>query len=194
MSIINKDELIRRILLNRDIDKSFNSITDNFDVMFNEFNPINNCFPLKKYFGKGKGFATAKKEMLYDNVIKADWLSGSNDDFMGVYIFFNNDLPFYVGISRGVIKRILQHLKGKSLNTSTLAHKIGLINYELKYKKEFEGRRKELDFKSEVEPIKEFLLDQNIAILNIENDEELYLFEVYCAMKFNLGLNKFRTH
>ena len=37
-------------------------------------------------------------------------------------------------------------------------------------------------------------MNQKIAFLPIEDDEELYLFEIYLSMKLNTALNNFKTH
>lgn len=115
-------------------------------------------------------------------------------DFKGLYVFLNGDIPFYVGISKGVIGRIQQHLKGHSHNQSTLAYNIGLVRYQLMKGETYSGGRKHFDFKADVSPAKEFLLGQSLALLPMESDEEMYLFEIYCAMSLQCYLNKFETH
>lgn len=87
-------------------------------------------------------------------------------DFQGIYVFVHDRTPFYIGISKGVIGRIIQHTKGHSHHTSTLAYNIGLIRYEIEKGHKYIGGRKEFDFKADVAPAKEFLLKQNgIAML-----------------------------
>jgi predicted GIY-YIG superfamily endonuclease len=187
-----EQKIIEQVTKPREISKSFWDIVNEFESKFSEFNPIDNCFEIKDYFGKDLGKTSAKNKLIKDNKIKEKWLDGK--DFMGIYVFIHERSPFYVGISKGIIGRITQHIKGRTHNTSTLAYKIGLIRYKLLNGKEYNGNRKDLNFETEVEPIKGFLLKQKIALYHIENPEELYLFETFCSMKLKTCLNVFETH
>lgn len=200
-----KDELeaviLKQICQYRTYNKSFEEIISNLENKFNEFNPVENSFSIETYFGEGKRVKTATKLLLEQNKIRNDWLrtyttkkGKEKNDFKGLYIFYHNSRPFYVGISKGVIGRICQHVKGNTHNNSTLAYKIGLIKYEYEKGEPYEGEREDFDFVSHVEPIKQFLLKQKIAFLPISNDEELFLFEVYCSMQLKTRFNDFETH
>ena len=196
-----ENEILEKIKEKRILPFTFSELTDTFEEKLSKFNPTVNCFDIVDYFSEGIGQVSATEKLLADNKIHADWLrkyetkkGKTKTDFSGLYIFLNDTTPFYVGISKGVIGRILQHTKGHSHNTSTLAYNIGLIRYELLTGKKHLGERKELNFKTEVEPVKQFLLRQKIAFLPIENPEELALFEIFCSMKLKTVLNKFETH
>ena len=163
--------------------------------------PSKNSFAIADYFGEGVGYVTARKKLIADGKVKAEWLRKYKTkkgkvkyDFKGLYVFLNDDSPFYVGISKGVIGRVFQHLKGHNHNTSTLAYNISLIRHELLTGERHSGTRNELNFKTNVEPAKLFLSKQRIAFHHVNDTQELYLFEVYCAMKFQTLLNKFETH
>ncbi len=117
----------------------------------------------------------------------------SETDFKGLYIFLHGKNPFYIGISRGVIGRIQQHLKGKNHNTATLAFKIGSQIYISENKEKYTTREK-LDFKNEIEPVKDFLMKQKIVLIPVNDDDELALFEIYCSIKLETKLNSFKTH
>lgn len=179
----------------------FEEIVKGFEQKSNDFDPVKNCFEIEKYFGLGKGMSTSLKLLIKNGIVNREWLreyetinGNSKIDFKGLYVFIHKDRPFYVGISKGVIGRITQHVKGKNHNTSTLAYKIGLIRYKIVNGFEFAGKRKELDFQNEVEPVKSFLLKQRIVFIPIDNDEELSLFEIYCSMELGTLLNSFETH
>ncbi|MGL4908909.1 MAG: GIY-YIG nuclease family protein [Bacteroidales bacterium] len=189
-------EVLDKIKTKRKLDKSFFDIVNGFETLFDRINYKEKSFSIKEYFGKDSGVASAREKLLRENIIKPEWLetSSTKKDFKGLYIFLHDKEPFYVGISKGVLQRICQHIKGHNHNTSTLAYNISLLQYEFREKKTFKGKRNELNFKTEVEPIKDFLLNQEIAFIPIENDEELYLFEVFCSMKLRTFLNKFETH
>lgn len=194
-------EILKQICQSRKYQKSFEEIITNLESKFNEFNPIQNSFPIEIYFGEGKRENQAKSLLSNDGIIGKDWLKqsytkGGNPkiDFKGVYIFIHDLTPFYVGISRKVIGRICQHLKGRTHNSASLAYKIALITYQHQNGKPYLGERKDLNFKEYVVPVQQFLLKQKLAFLPIENDEELFLFELYCSMKLGTWLNDFETH
>ncbi len=48
-------------------------------------------------------------------------LIGIKDNFPGCYVLMRGSRPFYVGISRGVAKRIIQHIKGRTHFDASLA-------------------------------------------------------------------------
>ena len=196
-----EEVILKEICQNRPYPKSIDEIIENLDTRYKEFNPIQNSFELEPYFGTGKGVERAKKLLLNDGKIKSEWLrpyftkeGAQKNDIRGLYIFIFNSTPFYVGISKSVVSRISQHLKGKSHYTSTLAFKIGLIIYKYQNKKPYGEHRRKFDFKTYVEPAKNFLMKQKISLLHIQNIEELALFEIYCSMKLGTWLNDFETH
>jgi predicted GIY-YIG superfamily endonuclease len=193
---MNEQSLERKIIEiigeKRDTKYSFEDMIRGFEDKFNQLNPVQNCINIKSFFGKGKGKVTSRIALLEVGKIDAQWLK--EDDFKGLYVFVHNDTPFYVGISRGVIKRIHQHVKGKNHFTSTLAFKIAQLIYTSEHRQEFEGLRKDFDFKGKVEPVKQFLMKQKVAFIHIEDDNELALFEIYCSMKLETSLNTFKTH
>lgn len=180
---------------------TFQDIVKKFDEKLIYFNPTENCIPIKDYFGEGMGQVNATTALLQHQKIKAEWLRNYTTkkgklkrDFKGIYIFMHNKKPFYIGISKGVIGRILQHIKGNNHNSAPLMYNIALLRHELISETPYLGYRNSFDFKNKSKPIKKFLLNQDIAFMSIQNDEELYLFEVYCSMKFKTILNKFETH
>ena len=194
-------KIIEEITRKKAYSHSFEEIVKEFDRKFSNLNLAKDSFKIEKYFNGGAGIATARNNLLSDGLIQNEWLreyktpnGKSKTDFKGIYIFINNDRPFYIGISKGVIGRIHQHVKGHSHNNSTLAYNISLIRHKIINGYEYKGSRDGLDFKTEVEPVKEFLSKQKVFWAHIENDEELYLFEIYCAMRLQTVLNKFETH
>ena len=196
-----ENKIISAICQKRQNPKTFKEIIDGFNQKLIDFNPIENCFEIEKYFGEGKGLSTSQELLEKDYKISTDWLrnyktkkGNVKTDFKGLYVFVHEKTPFYVGISKGVIGRLNQHVKGRNHNTSTLAFNIGRIRYKLINGVEFTGERKDLNYDSEVEPVKQFLLKQKVAFLNIDNDDELALFEIYCSMQLRTWLNSFETH
>lgn len=181
--------------------RSFNSISEKFENKLKEFNPTKNYVKINEYFGKGLGNVKAVEKIISDEIIKKEDLEVKRKkdgdfkylDFKGLYIFLHKEEPFYVGISRSVVNRILQHIKtGKSHYSASLAYKIACYKLELEGK-DMNFTRSELDYGEFIQPVQERLLDQNIALLPISDDEEMYLFEVYCSLHFDTTLNKFAT-
>lgn len=192
--------LVKTITQKQVYPKSFNELVKKFDRKLSDFNPEKSAIHIRKYF-EGCGVVTSRNRLLNDHVILENWLRNYKTkkgkikyDFKGLYIFFYKKIPIYVGISKGVIGRITQHIKGNSHHTSTLAYNIGLIIYEIEKGEKYIGTRSDFDFVANVAPAKAFLLDQKIAFIPIETNEELYTFEVYCAMKLQCWLNRFETH
>lgn len=192
--------LIKEITTPQEYQISFNDLVKNFDKKLKKFDPLSKAISIEQYF-KNNGIASARKDLVKDRIIDESWLKEyitktgkKKKDFQGLYIFYHLNNPIYVGISKGVINRILQHVKGHSHSTSTLAYNLGIIMWRLSGNEEYAGGRKEFDFKSNVTPAKDFIMKQRIAFLHIPSHEELYTFEVYCAMQMKCLLNKFTTH
>lgn len=122
-------------------------------------------------------------------------------DFAGLYLFIKNDQAFYCGISRNVIKRILDHQKGSTSSMATLAHRIAKSknpdSSEKKYLEFFNGERENL-LKCEIALIKFYDQDKEAYRNNMmaQHKEEimLYLFEVFVSVKYDTEQNTFRTH
>ena len=192
----NKYENLIKVEITKEklFSKSFNQIIEEFDKKLDEINFLHKAVKIEEYFGDNIGEKTAREKLIKNNIIKEDWINIANGDFKGLYIFIHDNKPIYFGISRCVIRRVIQHIKGKTHFQATLAYNIGLIYYKIINGIEYSGKRDDFDFEKYVEPIKIFLLKQNIAFLNIEDDDELYLFEIYCSIKYKTILNKFETH
>ena len=118
---------------------------------------------------------------------------GLRKDFTGCYILIENTEPIYVGISRSVVQRLIQHVKGRTHYDASLAYRIASENR--KHQLQREVAMKDPVFKNEFKKAKEYLKSLNVAFIEIQNDLELYLFEVYCAMELKTSKwNTFRTH
>lgn len=118
---------------------------------------------------------------------------GMSSDFMGLYVFWEEDRPIYVGISRKVIGRIRQHVLGRNHFDASLAFKMAASVHPIK------GQRKELmsneDFNAVFIEMKRKISRMQVGFIPIDNDLELYLFEVYSAMYLDTSKwNTFRTH
>ena len=131
------------------------------------------------------GFKSVTKEIL-------SRLSRSTD-FPGCYVFIDGENPVYVGISRGVIKRLVQHLNFDSHYSASLVYRMASENYPHEMKRD--QAMKDEQFKVVFFSAQERLRKMKVAFVEINNDLELYLFEVYASMKLDTEKwNTFRTH
>lgn len=114
-------------------------------------------------------------------------------DFMGLYVIHDEGNPIYVGISRKVINRIRQHVSGINDNDASLAFKMANHLHGVK------GKRKSLmaddHFRTKFEQMKTRIRTMSVRFVQVDNDTELYLLEVFAAMKLDTSKwNTFRTH
>lgn len=169
--------------------KKFDAITKGFKNKLAKFNPASNSVKIETYFGEGLGKKSSLMLLFNQGLIE------SQEDFKGLYVFLKGKIPIYTGISKGVINRIIQHTKGHSHHTSSFAYNLAKASLQKETGNYEKITRKAFKFKEHVGPAKAFLLKQNIAFMKIEDDFELCLFEIYCAMELKtLMYNSFSTH
>ncbi len=117
-------------------------------------------------------------------------------DFQGCYVFVGDDekrTPMYVGISRSVVQRLIQHVKGKTHFDASFAYRMAAFNYSHDMSRG--EAMKNDDFLSCFNEAKQLLSSMKVAFVEIDNDLELYLFEVYCSMQLDTAQwNSFKTH
>jgi len=114
-------------------------------------------------------------------------------DFPGCYVFIENTHPLYVGISRGVIGRLYQHLTANNHFSGSLAYFIAKCQYDPGGTREH--NMTDAGFRTLFEDSQIRLEQCSIATVEIGNPVELHLFEVYAAMELQTGeFNTFRTH
>lgn len=131
------------------------------------------------------GFKSATKEAL-SSVNKTT-------DFPGCYVFIDQGTPVYVGISRGVVKRLVQHLNFESHYTASLVYRMATDEFPHEMKRD--QAMKDDQFRQVFLSAQGRLRETSVAFVEIGNDLELYLFEVYAAMRLDTDTwNTFRTH
>lgn len=131
------------------------------------------------------GFKTASREAL-SRVERSS-------DFPGCYVFLDARKPVYVGISRSVIKRIVQHLNFDSHYSASLVYRMASEEYPHEMKRD--QAMKDDQFRAVFFAVQSRLREMTVAFVEIANDLELYVFEVYAAMKLDTDTwNTFRTH
>lgn len=131
------------------------------------------------------GFRSASKEALSK--------VGRKTDFPGCYVFIDQDRPVYVGISRGVVKRLVQHLNFESHYTASLVYRMATEDYPHEMKRD--QAMKDDQFRSIFLSAQGRLRQTTVAYVEINNDLELYVFEVVASMHLDTDTwNTFRTH
>ena len=120
-------------------------------------------------------------------------LLGLEGDFSGCYVFVRGSRPVYVGISRGVLARVRQHLCGRGHFDASLAYSMAQRS------RPTPGRRGDVmtntRFRQAFHDAQQKLTRLKVATVTIENPLELHVFEAYAAMKLKTSKwNTFRTH
>lgn len=114
-------------------------------------------------------------------------------DFPGCYVLLDNDRQVYVGISRSVVKRLVQHLNYESHFTASLVYKMASEDFPHEMKRD--QAMKDDQFREVFLTAQGRLREMSVAYVEIGNDLELYLFEVMAAMHLDTDVwNTFRTH
>lgn len=116
-----------------------------------------------------------------------------DSDFPGCYVLLEEKKPIYVGISRSIVQRLSQHVKGTTHLDASLAYRIATQNTP--HNNQRDVAMADPNFKKEFEKAKSYLNSLKVAFIEIENDLEIYLFEAYCAMQLDTAQwNTFKTH
>lgn len=113
-------------------------------------------------------------------------------DFSACYVLIN-DAPFYVGISRKLIQRLRDHVRGTDHGTATLAHTMAVR--ESGYRGPRSAAGEDAAYAEAFKRAKDRLTKGKVAFVEIESPVELYLLEVYAAMQLDTSeWNSFATH
>lgn len=117
-------------------------------------------------------------------------VNATGSDFAGIYVLIASSRPFYVGISRTVLKRLQTHVRQLEHHTASLLFNL-VRDYEVHV-----GERKALNLSSsKAKEIQHWLQNQAVAILPLACPVERYALELYAAMKLKTGKwNSFETH
>ena len=117
----------------------------------------------------------------------------------GVYVFFEDNKPIYVGRSNRLKERLREHSQSSSDHYSaTLAFRItkkSASAIRIKSKKQTnEQLMKNSDFVKEFKAAKERISRVKIRFVEIEDQIEQAVFEIYAHLELGTELNDFNTH
>ena len=114
-------------------------------------------------------------------------------DFSGCYTLIDGDVPLYVGISKGVLNRLRQHVRGTTHFDASLAYRMACASHPHELSRSAAMRLE--NFLRHFGDAQQYLRTLKVAFIEIENPLELYLFEPYVAMELNTAVwNTFATH
>ncbi|MDO7846285.1 hypothetical protein Q5H92_07955 [Hymenobacter sp. M29] len=139
-------------------------------------------WPASVFSQPGYGVASIAKEL------------GLPGDFSGCYVLQDGRTPIYVGISRGVLNRLRQHMLGKDHFSASLAYAMAKKDHQPteKTRKLVMGAT---NFDLAFQKSQTYLRSLSIGAVEINNPLELYVFEAYAAMALGTAeWNTFRTH
>jgi hypothetical protein len=142
---------------------------------------IENPISMSRFNRYGVGVATLVSEL------------GIENDFPGCYILIDGDTPTYVGISKKILNRLRQHVRGNTHFNASLAYRMASANRPHDFTRQ--KAMNDIKFKKEFNNAKDRIGNFKVAYVKIENPLVLYFFEPYCAMRFRTGKwNTFETH
>ena len=148
---------------------------------------MNDPFDMSIFTKEGNGIKTIKKEL-------GSRYKLEKQSFSGCYVFIEKNKPVYVGISKDVINRLHQHVKGDSHYSSSFAYKIAQ-NETNEFDKSRDLNMQDIVFMNTFKKAQERIKSFKAAFIEIDDPIELYLFEVYVSMVLDTGFyNTFHTH
>jgi hypothetical protein len=161
---------------------SFEDIHERAERNSKYFEDPGNYFSIEEYFAYGKG-PSSYKRLREDN----------QSAFKGVYVFWDSKEYggiTYIGISQNVLVRIKQHVSARSHTGASLAYAMA-INSEPNPGQYPNREDLPLD---RIQAQQQKILKWQCALQAIEDDTELYIYEVFLALKFRSPWNTFMTH
>jgi GIY-YIG catalytic domain len=118
---------------------------------------------------------------------------GLESDFPGCYVLLDQERPIYVGISKNILQRLRQHVQGTTHFDASLAYRIA--SHKMPHQHTRSQAMEQDAFKPEFDATKSYLRGLNVAFVKIINPLALYVFEPYCAMRYDTSKwNTFETH
>jgi hypothetical protein len=137
--------------------------------------------PMRTFAAEKHGAATCAKHL------------GLPRDFSGCYVLIEAGTPIYVGISRSVLKRLIQHVRGDTHYNASLAYLVAKRRHPHTM-----HRGKAMDdpvFRAAFNQAREFLRTLDVAFIEITCPVELYGFELFASMTLSTDQwNSFKTH
>jgi len=184
------------------LNKNYSSevIPDISELVYNAENTLkslesNSPIKIKGSIVNSKGEYIGKIYFSNQSKNSYSYKSINENDFSGLYIFYNKTLPVYVGISGTIIRRLKYHLFGLKENESSLVYLIANEKYQFKYGIEHNGQRKDFPFDEfRLQIQSEIISKWSFKYFPIENGYQLSFSEIYVACALKTRWNTFKTH
>jgi len=116
----------------------------------------------------------------------------------GVYVFYKNNIPIYVGRSNRLMKRLKEHSQKGSGRNATLAIRMAKRNMPTLQNEEREPTVKQLmgneDFEKEFKYAKCEIAEMEIRCVRIPDQIEQAMFEMYAILELGTEFNDFGNH
>lgn len=130
------------------------------------------------------------------NTKKKEETDKKNTEVTGLYIFYENDEPLYVGISRRLIQRLRHHFLSKSHFSSSLVYLMARDEFEMDTGELYKGERKNFThFIENRERLQEMMRKNwKIQIIPETDNYKLYYWEIALACTLKTRWNTFITH
>lgn len=116
----------------------------------------------------------------------------------GIYIFYEESKPIYVGRSRNLRARILNHSRPSSgHNSASFAFLLARYKTDCLRDRDNRFRRdleKDAKFAVVFKEQKEHIAKMKIKAVEIEDSNTQAIFEIYCSEKLRTPYNDFNTH
>jgi len=121
----------------------------------------------------------------------------------GIYVFYEDNKPIYIGRSRNLRQRFKQHhRKSSDHHSATFAFMIARLDAKKAgVEMEKNGKKKTRDelqkdpvFSQIFSNAKKRVSEMHIQVLSMDGPVEQTLFEVYAALELNTEYNKWDTH
>ena len=160
-----------------------------------------NRIPISKLFGKDWKHPHGRDIIfreLHPNLTNKEFkaVRAKEKQVKGLYIWFSNGKPFYVGISRKIAKRLHQHINNQSHYSASMAYKIAYLVFGFVFDDDVEDDGKETRAKfskKRIKKIQKWLKKQEVSYVPVTNNDELALFEIFCSLELKTKLNSFET-
>lgn len=144
---------------------------------------------------------TNKMDLYLDKLqtVERDKIKGTLQGLKGVYVFFEDDVPVYVGKTDNLVRRLSEHAReGSKNNDANFAFKIAKLEWFEQNKLEEKITRKFLDqlpeFSSTFKKAKSRVGNMTMKYVPIDDPYEQYLFEFFAALHFKTKYNEFKNH
>ena len=131
--------------------------------------------------------------------VERDKIKETLKGLKGVYIFFEDEAPVYVGKTDNLVRRLSEHAReGSKNNDANFAFKIAKLEWLEQNNLEKKITRKFLeqlpDFGDTFKRAKSRVSNMTMKYVQIDDPYEQYLFEFFAALHFKSKYNDFKNH